>query len=159
MIISEIGLHSFSTYIQLIISSSLCTRKDWQCLVRIIKSWITRNRIFLIVFLQIANFDQKNDFCKNCIGGFGLFVVFHLHFLRGMNLQFSTIAVRMHFFMFYMRICAYFGIRFMSIGVEFVLGTKGTLKRNLIIVLPTVIKSDNRRVEPACSLNKRTFER
>ena len=28
MIMSEIGLHSFSTYIQLIISSALCTRKD-----------------------------------------------------------------------------------------------------------------------------------
>ena len=49
-----------------------------------------------------------------------------------MNLQFSTIAVRMHFFMFYMRICAYFGVRFMSIGVDFVLGPKQTLKRNLL---------------------------
>ena len=65
-------------------------------------------------------------FCSHidlCIG--------HLHFLRGMNLQLSTIVVRMHFFMFYMRICAYFGVRFLSIGVEFVLGTKITLKRNL----------------------------
>ena len=50
-------------------------------------------------------------------------------FLCRMNLQFSTIAVRMHFFMSYMRICAYFDVRFMSIGVEFVLGTK----RNLVI--------------------------
>ena len=23
---------------------------------------------------KIANFDHKNDFCKTCIGGFGLFV-------------------------------------------------------------------------------------
>ena len=52
--------------------------------------------------------------------------IVHLHFICGMNLQFSTIAVRMHFFMFYMRICAYFGARFMSIDGEFVLGTKNT---------------------------------
>ena len=57
--------------------------------------------------------------------------IVHLHFLRGMNLQISTIAVRMHFFMFYMRICADFGARFMSIGVKFVLGIKRTVKRNL----------------------------
>ena len=56
MIMSEIGLHSFSAYIQLILSSSLCTRKDWQCLVRIIKAWITRNRIFLIVFFTDCKF-------------------------------------------------------------------------------------------------------
>ena len=68
MIRSEIGVHSFSTYIQLILSSSLCTRKDWQCLVSIIAS-------FQLFSLQIANFDHKNDFCKNCIGAFGLFVV------------------------------------------------------------------------------------
>ena len=59
--------------------------------------------------------------------------IVHLHFLSGMNLQFSTIAVRMHFFMFYMRICAYFGVRFVSIGVKFILGTKRTLKRKLHI--------------------------
>ena len=58
--------------------------------------------------------------------------IVHLHFLRGMSLQFSIIAVGMHFFMFYMRICAYFGVRFLPIGVEFVLGTKRTLKRNMI---------------------------
>ena len=28
--------------------------------------------------------------------------------------------------------CAYFGVRFLFIGVEFVLGTKRTLKRNLL---------------------------
>ena len=37
IIMSETGLHSFLTYIQLILPSSLCTKKDWQCLVRIIK--------------------------------------------------------------------------------------------------------------------------
>ena len=80
-----------------------------------------------------------NDFCKKmhrCISAFCTHIdmcVVHLHFLHGMNLQFSTIAVRIYFFMFYMRICAYFGVRFMSIGVEFVLGTKRTLKRNLIM--------------------------
>ena len=66
MIMSEIGLHSFSTYIQLSLSSSLCTRKDWHCLVRIIKPWITRNRIILVIFFTN---------CKSCISGFGLFVV------------------------------------------------------------------------------------
>ena len=75
MIMSEIVLHSFSTCIQLILSSSFCMRKDWQCLVRIIKLWITRERIFLIVFFINCKFDHKNVFCKNCIGGFGLFVV------------------------------------------------------------------------------------
>ena len=65
-----------------------------------------------------------------------MYTIVHLHFLRGMILQFSTIAVHMHFFMFYMRICAYFGVRFMSISVEFVLGTKRTnlinkIKKNL----------------------------
>ena len=59
--------------------------------------------------------------------------IVHLHFLHGMNLQFSTVALHKHFFMFYMRICAYFGVRFMSIGAEFILGTKQTLKRNVII--------------------------
>ena len=54
--------------------------------------------------------------------------IVHLHFLRVMNLHFSTIAI------FYMRICAYFGVRFMSIGVKFVLGTKRTLKRNLTLL-------------------------
>ena len=49
--------------------------------------------------------------------------VVHLHFLHGMNLQFSTIAVRMYLFMFYMQICAYFAVRVISIGVEFVLDT------------------------------------
>ena len=90
MILSETGLHSFSTYIQLILSSSLGMRKDWQCLVRIIKSGITRNRIFLIVSLQIANFDHKHDFCI-WIWAFCSHIdlcIVHLHFLRGMNLQF-----------------------------------------------------------------------
>ena len=39
----------------------------------------------------------------------------------------STVAVHMHFFVFYIQICTYFGVRFMSIGVKFVLGTKQTL--------------------------------
>ena len=73
MVMSEIGLHSFSTYIQLILSSSLCTRKDWQCLVRVIN--YGSPEIASLFSLQIASFDHKNDFCKNCIGGFGLFVV------------------------------------------------------------------------------------
>ena len=64
MIMSEIGLHSFSTCIQLIISSFLCTRKDWQCLVRIIKSWITRNRIFLIVFFTNCKFWSYKRFLQ-----------------------------------------------------------------------------------------------
>ena len=50
----------------------------------------------------------------------------------------STIAVHMHSSMFYMRICAYFGARFMSIGVKLVLGTKPTLKRNLIRLILSV---------------------
>ena len=86
-----------------------------------------------------AIFDYKRRFLQKLhrwIWAFcshiGLCIV-HLHFLCGMNLQISTIAVRMHFFMFYMRICAYFGVRFMSIGVEFVQGTKRTFKRNLFI--------------------------
>ena len=61
--------------------------------------------------------------------------IVHLHFLREMNLQFSTIAMRMHFFIFYMQICAYFGVRVMSIGVDFVLVTTRTLKRNLMYVI------------------------
>ena len=56
MIMSETGLHSFLTYIEFILSSSLCMKKDWQCLVRIIKSWITRNHIFLIVFFTDCKF-------------------------------------------------------------------------------------------------------
>ena len=86
--------------------------------------------------MQFLVIKKKNNFRKNCVVGFGLFdlCIVHLHFLRGMNLQFSTIAVSMHFFMFYMRICTYFGVRFMSIGVEIVLGTKQTLKRNLSII-------------------------
>ena len=54
----------------------------------------------------------------------------HVYFLHGMNLQFSTIAVRMHFFMFYMRICANFGVRFLSIGVDFVLHVGTRYKTN-----------------------------
>ena len=61
------------------------------------------------------------------MGGFGLFVgildpcVGHLHFLSGMNLQFSAITMRMHVFTFYMSIYAYHGVRSVSIGVDFVL--------------------------------------
>ena len=57
----------------------------------------------------------------------------HLHFLRGMNLQFSAITMRMHFFTFYTSIYAYFVVRSVSIGVDFVLGIKGTLKPGLLI--------------------------
>ena len=83
------------------------------------------------IFLQklhrwISAFSTHIDLC-----------VVHLYFLHGMDLQFSTIAVRMHFFIFYMymRIYAYFGARVMSIGVELVLGTERTLKRNLSLGL------------------------
>ena len=52
---------------------------------------------------------------------------------RGMNLQFSAITqLRVHFFTFYMSIYAYFGVRSVSIGVDFVLGVIGTLKPGLI---------------------------
>ena len=54
MIMSVTRLHSFSTYMQLILSSSLCARKDWLCLVRIMVSWITRNRFNCFLYkLQI----------------------------------------------------------------------------------------------------------
>ena len=57
MIMSEIGLHCFLTYIQLILSSSLCTRKDLAMSCENNKiSWITRNRIFLIVFFTNCKF-------------------------------------------------------------------------------------------------------
>ena len=86
-----------------------------------------------------ANFDYKKRilqklhwwiwaFCINtdmCVG--------HLHFLRGMNLQFSAVAMDMHFFTFYVRIYAYFGVRSVSIGVHFILGIKGALKLGLTL--------------------------
>ena len=73
-VICKADVGNESTYMQLL-SSSLCTRKDWQCFVRIIKSWINSNRIFLFVFYTNSKFDHKNYFGKNCIGGFRLFVV------------------------------------------------------------------------------------
>ena len=60
------------------------------------------------VFPINSNFDYKyikKDFCKNCIGGFGLFCSNidlcggHLHFVRGI-MQFSAIIMRMHVFTF-----------------------------------------------------------
>ena len=68
------------------------------------------------------------DFCNcfdPCVG--------HLYFLRGMNLQFTAITMRMHFFSFYMSIYTYIGVRSVSKGVDFVLGIKGTLNPGLII--------------------------
>ena len=38
-----------------------------------------------------------------------------------MNSQFPAITMRMHFFTFYMHMYAYFGVRSVSIGVNFVL--------------------------------------
>ena len=108
MIMSEIGLHSFSTYIQIILSSYLCTRKDWQCHYK--------KRFLQKLHRWICAFCSHIDPC-----------IVRLHFLRGMTLQFSTVTVRMHFFMFYMLICAYFGVRSMSIGVDFVLGSNEDL--------------------------------
>ena len=60
----EISLHSFSTYIHLILSSSLCTRKDWQCLVGIIKAWITINRIFNCFLYKWQSLIIKTIFAK-----------------------------------------------------------------------------------------------
>ena len=59
----------------------------------------------------------------------------HLNFLRRMNLQFSTIAVRMHCFKFYMRICACFdscSIHVYRCRFRRLLVIKLTFKRNLI---------------------------
>ena len=55
----EIGLHSFLTYIQLNISSSLCTRKECHNNVRIIKQLLTETTFFN-VFPIDPNFDYKN---------------------------------------------------------------------------------------------------
>ena len=104
--------------------------------------------ILLTIAFVWSRFQQKKnaifDYKKRCLQKLHRWIwafcsdidmcIVHLHFLRGMNLQFSTIAVRMHFFMFYVQIYAYFGVWFMSIGVEFVLGTKRTLKWNLNII-------------------------
>ena len=49
----------------------------------------------------------------------------HLHFIRGTNMQFSAITMRMHFFTFYMRIYAYFGVRSNTIGIDFILSIPG----------------------------------
>ena len=70
-------------------------------------------------FPIISSFDNRNDFCKNCIGGFGLFVAISIcvEVILGMNLQFSVISVCMHFFTFYMRIYTYFSVQSVSIGV------------------------------------------
>ena len=46
MITSEIGLHSFLTYIQLNLSSSLCKRKEWHNHMRIIVQSINRDNDF-----------------------------------------------------------------------------------------------------------------
>ena len=81
---------------------------------------------------KTANFDYKTRLLQTpnrWIWVFCSYVELCIVHLRGTNLQFSTIAVRMHFFM---RICAYFGVRFVSIGVELVLGIKRTIKRNLL---------------------------
>ena len=40
--------------------------------------------------------------------------------------------MRMHLFTFYMRMYAYFGVRSVSVGVDFILGIKGILKPGLI---------------------------
>ena len=45
---------------------------------------------------------------------------------------FSTIAMHMQICTFYVRIYAYFGVRFVSIGVDFVLSIEGTLKPCLL---------------------------
>ena len=66
--------------------------------------------------------------------------VVHLHFLHGMNLQFYTFAMCMHVFMFYMWICTYFCVWFMSIGVNFILGTKRTIKWNLLFLPKWFVK-------------------
>ena len=141
MILSEIGLHSFSTYTHFILSSIIIVVHEerlamscennkimdhqnshlFNCFLYKLQILIIKT-IFEKLHLWIWAFCSHIDLC-----------IVHLHFLRGMNLQFSTIAVRMHFFIFYMWICADFGARFTSIGVEFVLGTKRTLKRNLVI--------------------------
>ena len=57
----------------------------------------------------------------------------HLYFLRRMNLQFSVITMRMLFVTFYMRMHAYCVVRPVSMGVDFVLDIKGTLKPGLLI--------------------------
>ena len=58
----------------LIYNYHLCAGgRDWQNHVRIIRQW---NSSEMYAF-EIANFDlkkKKNNFCKNCISGFGLFV-------------------------------------------------------------------------------------
>ena len=47
--------------------------------------------------------------------------------------EFSAVTMRMLLFTVYMRMYAYFGVRSVSIGVDFVLGIKATLKPDLFI--------------------------
>ena len=60
----------------------------------------------------------------------------HLHFLRGMNLQYfdSVITMLMLFFTFYMRIYACVAVRLLSIVVNFVLDMKRCLFRNILVL-------------------------
>ena len=52
-----------------------------------------------------------------------------------------------------MRICTYFGVRFKSIGVEFVLGTKGTRKRNMLIIVMNLFGHKKLTFKPSNLVN------
>ena len=77
-------------------------------------------------FPQIANYDYEKKFLQNLhkwIWAFCSYIdpcVGHLHFLRGTNLQFSTVTTGMHFL--FKLILAFDR----TIGADFVLGMKGT---------------------------------
>ena len=102
MITSEIGLHSFLTYIQLNLSSQSSVHEDH---VRIIKQSINSDNdfnVFLIYpnLIIIKRFLQK---LHRCIWAFCSNIDLRggpLHFIRGMNMQFTAITMRMHFFTF-----------------------------------------------------------
>ena len=86
----------------------------------------------IYMYYTLKTFDKKNnDFCKNCISGFGLYVVISICVeviyisYGGKNLQFSAIKHVLYFFTFYMHLYAHFRI-------DFVLGIKGTLFQDLI---------------------------
>ena len=59
MITSDIALHNFLKYIQLNLSSSLCSRKDWQNHVRIIKPCIIRNHMLLKLQIWFVRSNTK----------------------------------------------------------------------------------------------------
>ena len=141
MISSEIGLHSFLKYIQRNLSTSLCTRNEWHNKMRIIKQII--NRDFFNVFLINPNFDRsifhKKDNKQKMYQWIWAFVVIPIcveviYFSYGeWTCHFLQSPAYALFYTFWMRICAYFGVRSNTIDIDFVLGVKETLIRDLYI--------------------------